>query len=143
MNNKLNKVLWILLLLIGLIPYIITGVIGIEAAINGENGFCADCPDEFGIEAFCGTTLTLLILFLPIYVLAIIIILLAFLKLKGKNSLYIKKIVWITLLVILLFWIALTWAFASFWGRYIIPAIILAIIRLIMLKRKENNERMK
>ena len=138
MNCKIKKVLLVILLIIGLIPFVITGIIGIEAAINGENGFCAGCPDEFGLMAYCNTVLVALMLFAPIYLVAIIIILLAILKLKGKDSIYIKKIVWSTLLVILLFLAVLPWTFGSFWGRYIIPVIILAIIRLIVLKIKNK-----
>jgi len=139
MNIKIKKVLWVVLILIGVTPFVITGVIGIESAINGENGFCADCPDEFGMTAFCGTILTAVILFAPIYVVAIIIIIFSILKLKGVNGIYIKKIVWSTLLVVLLILLVLPWMSGAFWRIYIVPVIILADIQLIMLKKKINN----
>ena len=139
MNDKIKKVLWVIVLLIGLIPFVFTVYAGIEGAVNGVSGSYIHYPKVFGIEAFCGIMLTAFVLLAPIYAISIAIILLAILKLKGVNSIYTKKIVWRTLLVILLFLVVLPWTFDSFWGIYIIPVIILAVIRLIILKRKENN----
>lgn len=140
MNSKNKKVLWVILLLIGLIPFVITVHIGIEAAINGDNGFCADCPEEFGLTAFCGVILTAFVLFTPVYVVAITMILLAILKLKGVNSIHTKKIVWGTLLIMLLVLLILPWTVGSFWMVYIIPVIILAIILLVRLRRKTKDK---
>ena len=136
MNNKIKKVLWVILLLIALIPFGLTLYAGIEGAVNGDNGFCADCPDVFGMEAFCGIMLTAFVLLAPIYAVSIAIILLAILKLKGVNSIYTKKIVWSTLLVMLLIILVLPWTSGYFWTVYIIPVIMIAVIRLIMLNVK-------
>lgn len=78
---KKNKILWIIILLIGLIPFIIAFGFGICAAINGMP--CIDdCIRVVGINAFVSMIVLYSLVFWPTYIVGLILIILSIFKIK-------------------------------------------------------------
>ena len=83
MNKK--KIIWIILLVVGIIPFIIPLISGIYDSINGFAGICfADCTYDYGFSAFRDVILLYSWLMWPTYIVGGILIVLSIIKLKRK-----------------------------------------------------------
>ena len=91
-----QKLFWIILLILGILPFIIALVLGIYYAISGFAGLCF-CGNFYGFKAF-GESITLYSYnFYQNYILGVILIILSIIKMKkirnsNLNIVWIKKI---------------------------------------------------
>lgn len=85
MNKK--KILWLILLVIGIIPFIIPLIAGIYDSINGFAGICfADCTYDYGFSAFRDVIFIYSWLMWPTYIVGGVLIVISLIKLKKKNN---------------------------------------------------------
>ena len=79
----MNKFIWKILLIISLIPFIIVISYGIFSSINGFSGLCIlNCTKEYGLIAFRDSIISLSYICWPIYIISLILIVLAIIKIK-------------------------------------------------------------
>ena len=78
-----KNVIWIFLVIIGFIPFIYGIVISVSDAIRGTSGLCvgADCVPIYGFKAFIETFGWILLLRWPIYLIALLLIIISFIML--------------------------------------------------------------
>lgn len=79
-NNKL----WIVLLIIGFIPFLIALLVGIYFAINGFSGLCL-CGNFYGFKAFYESILLYLYNYYPNCLIGLILVILSIIKLKKTH----------------------------------------------------------
>ena len=83
MKNK--KIIWRTLLIIGIIPFAIPLISGIDSFINGYCVFClTDCKCEYGFTALKDSIFMYSWIFWPTYIIGIILIIISIVKLKNK-----------------------------------------------------------
>ena len=81
---KNNKILWILILIIGLLPFLFVFGIGIHAAINGMT--CLDdCVRIIGFKAFIGMSALYSLVFWPTYIVGLVLIIISIIQIR-KNG---------------------------------------------------------
>ena len=82
---KIKKIIWTILLIMGILPFVITLGVGIYHSIVGTNdGICIMCNDRpliYGLEAFEQMMVFAIYLFWPVYIIALIVIILAIIRL--------------------------------------------------------------
>ena len=81
---KFKKIIWTILLIVAILPFVITLGIGIYHSIFGiHDGICILCdrPLVYGFEAFGVVIIFAVWLFWPAYIVAAIIIVLAIIRL--------------------------------------------------------------
>ena len=81
---KVKKIIWMVLLIIGILPFVITLGVGVYHSIVGtHDGICIMCdrPLVYGFEAFYVIMVFAIYLFWPAYIIALIIIILAIIRL--------------------------------------------------------------
>ena len=91
---KVKKIIWTVLLIIGILPFVVTLGVGIYHSIAGtHDGICIMCdrPLVYGFEAFYVIMVFAIWLFWPAYIIALIIIILAIIRLvmlkrKAKDN---------------------------------------------------------
>ncbi len=72
---KIKKILGYVLSIVGVIPYVLCLICGIDAWINGFSGICfISCDPEYGWEAMKGCMLFFSYLFWPFYIIGAILI---------------------------------------------------------------------
>ena len=82
---KKKKVLWIILLILGIIPFAIPLIAGIYDSINGFSGLCfMSCTNYYGFNAFIESIYLYSFIFWPTYIIGLILILISIIKLKKK-----------------------------------------------------------
>ena len=85
-----KKILWIILLILGFVPFIMVLHLGMNNAINGlERGFClsGDCTKYYGFSAFIDTIVLISYVFWPFYILGFVLIIFSIAKLlKNKKD---------------------------------------------------------
>lgn len=80
---KKKKVLWIILLIIGLLPFIAVLTISILASIFGFSGLCLlECSYYYGFEAFRDSIILFSFVFWPAYIVGLILIIISIIFLK-------------------------------------------------------------
>ena len=85
MKNK--KVIWIILLIIGMLSFAIPLIAGIWDSITGFSGLCfIECDNYYGFEALIDSIYLYSYIFWPTYIMGIILILLSIIKLKSKRK---------------------------------------------------------
>ena len=90
MKNK--KILWKILLLIGLIPFISILIYGIYVSITGFSLLCIlNCAKEYGFIAFRDSIISISYIIWPIYIIGLLLITLSIFKLKRNSILSINK----------------------------------------------------
>ena len=83
-NIKKRRIIWIIMLIVGILPFAITLLTGIISAVTGiYDEMCILCNRElvYGIEAFMTVMIFAIYLFWPAYIIAAIIILVAVIRL--------------------------------------------------------------
>lgn len=90
---KIKRIIWTILLIIAILPFVITLFIGIDSAITGtHDGLCFMCTDRdlvYGFEAFGIIMIFAVYLFWPAYIVAAIVMIIAIIRLvmlKRKRS---------------------------------------------------------
>lgn len=81
---KIKKIIWTILLIIGILTFVITLAIGAYHSIFGiHDGICILCdrPLVYGLEAFMVVMIFAGWLFWPAYVIGIVVIILAIIRL--------------------------------------------------------------
>lgn len=79
---KVKKIIWTILLIIAILPFLLTLLIGVNASINGTSDvLCMMCDRIYGLEAFEQIMVFAIYLFWPAYIIALIIIILAIIHL--------------------------------------------------------------
>lgn len=81
MKNK--RLIWIILLVLGSIPFVVALIYGIFSAINGFSGLCF-CPNYYGFTAFFDSILLFSFVYYPAYIIGIILIVLSIIKIVKK-----------------------------------------------------------
>ena len=91
MNKK--NILWKLLLIIGLIPFVIPFLFGIIKAIIGDSlGLCfVDCKISYGLPVFLNFVSFYSFVYWPTYVIGIILIIISIVQLLKHKKLNITK----------------------------------------------------
>ena len=80
-----KKILWIILLILGIIPFIMPLISGIYDAIYGYTELlCFDCTKEYGIKAFINSIYLYSAFFYPTYIIGFILMFISIIKLKKK-----------------------------------------------------------
>lgn len=83
--NK-NKLVWKILLIIGLIPFVIVLGYGIISSITGFSGICFyNCTKEYGLLAFIDSIIMYSYVYWPTYIIGLILIIFSLFKIK-KNK---------------------------------------------------------
>lgn len=83
-SNK--KIVWIILLIFGLIPFILLIVGGFNAAFNGFSGLCFfSCENYYGMAALIDYVLLFSFIYWPAYVVGLLFIVLSIIRLKKLN----------------------------------------------------------
>lgn len=78
---KKNKIVWIVLLIIGIIPFAIPLIAGIYDSINGFSGLCfIACDNYYGFQAFLDSIYLYSFIFWPTYIIGAILIVLSIIK---------------------------------------------------------------
>ena len=79
---KIKKIIWTTLLIIAILPFLLTLIVGVDASINGtSDGLCIMCDRIYGMEAFEQILIFAIYLFWPAYLIALIVIILAIIRL--------------------------------------------------------------
>ena len=82
-----KKIIWIILLIIGIIPVAIPLIGGIYYSINGFAGICfADCTYDYGFSAFRDVIFIYSWLMWPTYIVGGILSVLSLIKLKKNKN---------------------------------------------------------
>lgn len=82
---KKKKILWLILLILGIIPIAIPLVSGIYSAFAGSSGLCfTQCNYVYGLEAFLDSVVLYSYLFWPTYIVGLILIIISIKKLRAK-----------------------------------------------------------
>lgn len=83
MKNK--KLIWKILLVVGIIPFVVALYAGIYHSITGFSGICIlDCKKYYGFEAFKYYIILYSFIFWPRYIIGAILIILSMFKLRKK-----------------------------------------------------------
>ena len=83
---KYKKVIWIILLILGICPFVLILSRGIYDAINGYSFMCfLDCNYTYGIKGFCDSVLTNAFFSGGLLVLGFVLIIISIIKLKIKR----------------------------------------------------------
>ena len=84
--GKMRKNLWIVLLIVGIIPFIAPLVYGIYNSINGFSGMCWWACEhyDYGFKALTGSIILYSYIFWPTYIIGIALVILSVIKLKSK-----------------------------------------------------------
>ncbi len=81
----MRKKLWIVLLVIGIIPFVVPLIYGIYNSIAGFSGLCWwMCEYDYGFKAFFNSVLFYSYVFWPTYIIGAILIIISVIKLKNK-----------------------------------------------------------
>ena len=84
---KDKKIVWIILLVIGIISFLIPLITGIYDSINGFSGLCfAGCDYYYGFNAFIDSIYLYSFIFWPTYIIGILLLVLSIIKLKFKSK---------------------------------------------------------
>ena len=89
MNKSKKNIIYIILIVVGLIPFIVPIVWAISSAIKGDSlGMCVlDCEISYGLSVFFDFLLWYSIVFWPTYVIGIALIIVSIQKLLiNKNN---------------------------------------------------------
>lgn len=79
-----KKLLWKILLFIGLIPFIIILLYGIYSLIFGFTGLCLSCGKIKGLSAFVDSIIMISAIYWPLYIIGLILVVLSIYKLYKK-----------------------------------------------------------
>lgn len=86
-KEKNKKLIWIVLLFIGIIPFVIPLIAGIYDSITGFSGLCfIECDNYYGFQAFIDSIYLYSFIFWPTYIIGAILIILSIIKLKNKRK---------------------------------------------------------
>lgn len=89
---KKKKILWIILLIIGLVPLIIPLIYSIGNAIFGFSGICfIGCKNDYGLSAFFDSMVLYSFVFWPTYIIGLILIIVSIIFLKRGSKKCPKK----------------------------------------------------
>ena len=78
-----KKIIWIILLIIGLIPFIVPLITATYDSINGFSGLCfVGCVPYYGFKAFFDCIYLYSYIAWPTYIIGIILIVLSIIKLR-------------------------------------------------------------
>lgn len=84
MKNK--KRIWIILLIVGIIPFTIPLITGTYDSIGGFSGLCfVECEKYYGIKAFVDSVYLYSFILWPTYIIGAILIIISIIKLKIKK----------------------------------------------------------
>lgn len=82
---KKKNILWEIILIFGILPFVISLVFGIYSAITGFSGLCIlSCKDIYGLQAFVDSIVMYSYIFWPTYVIGIILLIISIIILKAK-----------------------------------------------------------
>jgi len=82
-----RKIIWIILLIIGIIPFAIPLTAGIYDSINGFSGICfLSCDKSYGFEALRDSIILYSYICWPTYIIGIILIIISIIKLKKLSN---------------------------------------------------------
>ncbi|MBE6156029.1 MAG: hypothetical protein E7164_04675 [Firmicutes bacterium] len=80
-----KKIIWIILLIGGMVPFTIPLVAGIYDSINGFGGLCfAACEKSYGLCAFIDSIYLYSFIFWPSYLVGLVLIIISVIKLRKK-----------------------------------------------------------
>lgn len=86
LNKKNNNIKWIVLLIIGIVPFILILMKGIYDSIKGFKGVCIlDCEYSYGIKALLDSILMNSFIYGGILILGVVLIIISIIKLKTKK----------------------------------------------------------
>lgn len=80
-----EKTMWIILLVIGILPFLTALFLGIYFAINGFSGLCL-CGNFYGFKAFSESILLYLYNYYPNCLIGLILMILSIIKLKKTHK---------------------------------------------------------
>lgn len=79
---KKKNIIWWILLIIGLVPFVLPLIFGIKSAIFGYSGLCLfDCSLDYGFSAFIDSIIIISYLFWPAYLIGAVLIIIGIFKL--------------------------------------------------------------
>ena len=85
MKNK--RIIWIILLTIGVLAFVIPLITGIYDAINGFSGMCfIACEKYYGFDALIDSIYLYSYILWPTYIIGVVLIVLSIIKLKSKKT---------------------------------------------------------
>lgn len=79
-NNKSKKI-WKIAFGVSFIPFAFVIILGIYFMINGFSGFCF-CDNYYGFKAFIDSVVLFSYIFIPIYIISILLMILSIIKLN-------------------------------------------------------------
>lgn len=80
---KEKKIIWKILLIIGLIPFLAVIIYGIFSSINGFSGICFfNCSKNYGLMAFRDSVIMYSYVLWPTYIIGIILIIISIIKIN-------------------------------------------------------------
>ena len=82
----MNKIIWKILLFIGIIPFILTLLLGINNMLTGFSGICfgSNCPKISGLSALLETIFIIFFVFWPFHLIGFILIIISVIKIKKR-----------------------------------------------------------
>ena len=84
---KDKKLIWKILLILGLMPFITVICYGLYNAINGFAAFCIlSCTKDYGFVAFRDSIILYSYVFWPTYIIGLVLIILSIIKLRKKGK---------------------------------------------------------
>ena len=84
---KKKKVIWLILLIVGIMPFVIPLITGIYDSIVGFSGLCfVGCDNYYGFPAFVDSIYLYSYLLWPTYVIGGVLIILSIIKLKNLRK---------------------------------------------------------
>jgi len=83
---KRKNILWKIVLIIGILPFLVAFILGLYSGITGFSGLCIlNCKDVYGIQAFVDSLIMYSYIFWPTYIIGLIMILISILLMKTKK----------------------------------------------------------
>ncbi|MBE6148701.1 MAG: hypothetical protein E7167_04380 [Firmicutes bacterium] len=85
-RRKNKRIIWIILLIVGIIPFVIPLIAGVYDSIAGFSGLCIlECDNYYGFNALIDSIYLYSFIFWPTYIIGFVLIVLSFIKLKRKK----------------------------------------------------------
>ena len=79
------KMIWKIILIVGIIPFLIPLIAGIYSSITGFSGLCFfECDNYYGFSAFIDSIYLYSFVFWPTYIIGLFLIVLSVIKLKKQ-----------------------------------------------------------
>lgn len=82
-----RNIIWKIILILGILPFVVSLGFGIYSAITGFSGLCIlNCKDIYGIQAFLDSIIMYSYIFWPTYIVGLIAIITSVIFIKRRNN---------------------------------------------------------